>query len=281
MTATQWSVLPARTAPPTRFDSALHYWLANRAGTVEPRTLRTDEELLRLIPRAYLCRDLSTIGPCEMAGILDSLRTRGLAPLSVRRHRSSLSSFFTWCGHAGLQVATPALPEPAGASVTPALIRPFGAAELEAAWEEWSQFSPVLADVLLILARTGLRWSEARALTVADVDGDHLVVNKAASEGGRTRRLPLGQQRRVPLACRIHPIVERLVAGREVDELLLTTALGAQLHRTAVLRRLDWERTGRGRRLHDLRHTAAQLWLDEGVAAATVREWMGPTRLAS
>lgn len=280
MTATQWSALPTDAAAPTRFDSALHYWLANRAATVEPRTLRTDQDLLRLIPRSYLARDLSTINPCDMAGILGCLRARGLSPLSVRRHRSSLSAFFAWCARAGLPVATPALPESEPASVTPAVIRPFSAVELESAWEEWSEFSPVLADVLLILARTGLRWSEARALAVADANGVFLRVNKAASEGGNTRLLPTSQIRRVPLVPRIRPIVDRLVAGREADELLLTTALGSQLHRTAVLRRLNWEQTGRGRRLHDLRHTAARLWLDEGVQPATVREWMGPTRLA-
>lgn len=281
MTASQWSALPAEMPVPTRFDSALYFWLASRAATVEPRTLRTDQELLRLIPRAYLTRELATIGPGELTGILASLQSRGLAELSIRRHRASLSAFFAWCARTGLQVKTAELPEPEPAPVTSAVVCPFTAQELESAWEEWSEFSPVLADVMLILARTGLRWSEARALAVCDVVDDGLAVEKAASEGGRTRDLSGSQRRWVPLIPRIRPIVDRLVAGRDGDEFLLTTALGSQLHRTAVLRRLSWERTGRGRRLNDLRHTAARLWLEEGVEPAVVRDWMGPTRLAA
>lgn len=279
MTATQWSALPTDLSAPSRLDSALHYWLANRAGKVEPRTLRADQDLLRLIPRAYLVRDLSGIGACDVANILAGLRARGLSELSIRRHRASLSAFFAWCARTGLEVATPALPEAEPAAAPTFAIRPFDAAELESAWKEWSEFSPVLADVMLILARTGLRWSEARALTVADVEGAYLLVSRAVSEGGRTRRLPAAQLRRVPLVPRIRPIVERLVAGRDPDELLLTTGLGCQLHRTAVLRRLNWEQTGRGRRLNDLRHTAAQLWLAEGTEPATIRDWMGSTLL--
>jgi len=106
-------------------------------------------------------------------------------------------------------------------------------------------------------------------------------VDKTAHEGGALRRLPATQVRQVPVAARIRPIVERLAAGRDAGELLLTTSLGAPLHRSAVLRRLHWPQTGRGRRLHDLRHTAAYLWLEEGVDPATVRAWLGPHRSAA
>lgn len=169
--------------------------------------------------------------------------------------------------------------EPAGAErsadVVPAVVRPFSAEELEAAWVDWSAYSPVLADVMLVLARTGLRWGEARALTVGDADAELLTVDKSAGEDGRVRSFLPTRVREVPVAARIRPIVERLVAGRDDEELLLTTSLGEPLHRTAVLRRLDWPRTGRGRRLHDLRQTAAHLWLAEGADPADVRCWLG------
>ena len=159
-------------------------------------------------------------------------------------------------------------------------VRPFSATELESAWSEWSGYSPILGDVMLVLARTGLRWSEARVVTVADAEADRLLVDKAASETGSLRRLSGCQVRVVPLALRVRPVVRRLVAGRDGEELLFTTSLGSPLERRAVLRRLNWTETGHGRRLNDLRQTAAALWLAEGVAPSTVREWMGPTRLA-
>jgi integrase len=158
---------------------------------------------------------------------------------------------------------------------------PFTAVELECAWAEWSGYSPVLADVMLMLARTGLRWGEARAVTVADVGGEGLIVDKSAGEGRAAHPLPCSLARIVPLAPRVRPLVRRLAVGRDADELLFTTSLGAPLRRAAVLRRLHWEETGRGRNLDDLRHTAASLWLAEGVAPSVVRDWLGTARLAA
>ncbi|WP_322972667.1 tyrosine-type recombinase/integrase [Cellulomonas fengjieae] len=62
---------------------------------------------------------------------------------------------------------------------------------------------------------------------------------------------------------------------------MLTTAQGAQLHRSAVLRTLHWTTTGGGRRLHDLRHTAACLWLSRGVDPGTVQAWCGHESIAT
>ncbi|MDQ7993748.1 MAG: site-specific integrase [Propionicimonas sp.] len=262
-----------------RLDVLLHSWLAERVATVDAATARTDEDLLRLVPCHYLSRDLDTVSASDITGILAGLSAGSASDGSLQHHRESLSAFFAWCARSGLMVATPAEPAP-DAAAAPAF-RPFTADELEEAWAEWSGFSPVLADVMLVLARTGLRWSEARTITVADTAADGIRVDKTASEGAELRHLPATYVRHVPVAPRIRPIVERLAAGRDAQELLLTTSLGAPLHRGAVLRRLHWSETGRGRRLHDLRHTAAYLWLEEGVDPATVRSWMGPSRVAA
>lgn len=53
------------------------------------------------------------------------------------------------------------------------------------------------------------------------------------------------------------------------------------LHRSAVLRTMRWERTGQGRRIHDLRHTAACLCLARGVDVSTVQSWMGHASIAT
>lgn len=160
-------------------------------------------------------------------------------------------------------------------TVTPAKIHPFTADELEAAWSEWSGYSLVLADVMLVLARTGLRWSEARAVTAADADAERITVSRSAREGRTARSYTAVRVRVVPVAPRVRPIVQRLLAGRDGEELLLATSLGEPLRRAPVLRRLNWPETGRGRRLQDLRHTAASLWLAEGAAPADVRDWLG------
>ncbi len=158
--------------------------------------------------------------------------------------------------------------------------QPFTATELEAAWADWSRYSPVLADVLLVLARTGLRWSEARAVTVADADPERLIVDKSANEGSALRQLGPDQVRWVPVPTRVRPVLRQLLVGRDGRELLFTTSLGCQLSRGHVLRRLNWGVTGRGRSLPDLRRTAESLWLAEGVSPQTVQVWLGPSRLS-
>jgi integrase len=268
----------------SRTDALLHSWLAHRVCTVAPKTVRADQDLLRLVPRTYLKRDPRTLTPADVDGILVAMRARGLSELSIRRHRASLSRFFKWCVEIGVLTRSP-MPRTTtsrgrAAVVVPVRdVRPFGAEELESVWSEWSRHDAVLADVMLVLSRTGLRWSEARALRVDAVEDDTISVDRVAVEGQPLRMLPPSQRRAVRVARRIRPIVGGLVEGKDGDELLLTTSRGAQLHRTAVMRTLAWTETGRGRRLHDLRHTAARVWLEAGVEPTQVQQWMGPTRL--
>ena len=86
---------------------------------------------------------------------------------------------------------------------------------------------------------------------------------------------------RVPLANRVLPIVQRLAEGKKATDLLLTTDSGATLHHGAVIRALQWEKIGQGRRLHDLRHTAACLWPARRVDVGAVKEWMGHESIAT
>lgn len=46
---------------------------------------------------------------------------------------------------------------------------PFSETTLEEVYAEWTAIAPHLADLLLVLAWTGLRWAEARALRFEDV----------------------------------------------------------------------------------------------------------------
>ena len=42
-----------------------------------------------------------------------------------------------------------------------------------------------------------------------------------------------------------------------------------------------WESVAMGRRLHDLRHTAACLWLTRGVDLSTVSAWLGHASIST
>ena len=101
-----------------------------------------------------------------------------------------------------------------------------------------------------------------------------LVVERAEPEGVHVKVTKSGRSRRVPVADRILPIVQKLAQAQSSDSLLFVTQSGHQLH-ASVKRTIGWTTLSQGRRIHDLRHTAACLWLARGVDLATVQSWMG------
>jgi len=260
-------------------------WLLVRRTTVAAKTYRADQDLTRLTPTSLLALHVSAVSGREVARAFEVLLTSGLAESSVVRYRASLSAFFAWCVREKLITANPVIGVrvPKQSAETTEML-PFTEAELEVAHERWATTDQRLADVLLVLGWTGLRWAEARALTVADVmqvPTPGLMVRRSAPEGVGTKSTKGRRSRRVPLANRVLSIVQRLSEGKEPGDLLLTTSRGATLHRSAVLRSVKWATTGQGRRVHDLRHTAACLWLARGVDPGTVQAWMGHESIAT
>ena len=90
-----------------------------------------------------------------------------------------------------------------------------------------------------------------------------------------------GKSRRVPVADRVLPLVLACAEGKGADDLLFTTRTGHQLHASAVKRTVAWSTVALGRRIHDLRHTGACLWLAKGVDPVTVQAWLGHASIAT
>ena len=160
----------------------------------------------------------------------------------------------------------------------------FGEDDLERFWQRAAEKNLRLADLVLLAAWTGLRWSELRAIRVRDVvelPMPMLIVQRAEPEGVATKGTKSGKARRVPVADRVLTIVRELRLRRDQDDLLCVTETGHQLHATAVKRTLRWSKIAEGRRIHDLRHTAACLWLARGVDPVTVQAWMGHASIAT
>lgn len=262
---------------PTR--TVLKEWLAVRKTTVAANTYQADADLVRLMPVSLLGMHVGAVGERELVRSYEALLEAGLSEASVRRYRASLSALFGWAAREKLIPTNPVLVSRVPrSSAHREEMRPFREDELETAWQGWRGHDEHLADVMLFLGWTGLRWGEARALVVGDlleVPSPGLLVSRSAPEGVETKSTKGRRSRRVPLADRVLPMVQAWAKGKGPDELLVTTSRGARLHRTAVLRTLNWVETGKGRRIHDLRHTAACLWLARGVDAGTVQQWLG------
>ena len=161
---------------------------------------------------------------------------------------------------------------------------PFSEGELERFYSRAAGRNQRLADLVLIDGWTGLRWSELRAIRVRDfieLPLPMLVVERAEPEGVKVKTTKSDKTRRVPIADRVLPLVRACAEGRGPDERLFVTESGYRLHATALKRTLAWPTLAEGRRIHDLRHTAACLWLARGVDVVTVQAWMGHASVAT
>jgi integrase len=265
--------------------SLLPGWLEDRKASVSPKTYTSDEAVPRLLPPSVGSLWVSAVTDREVQKVLTDLTRRGYAEASVRRFRASLSSFFAWAVRERLILVNPVLRTRVPRVGRPKVeMYPFTEEDLEQIHQVAVARDQRLADLLLIAAWTGLRWSELRAIRVRDfveVPMPLLVVQRAQPEGVDEKTTKSGRSRRVPVADRVLPIVRELAAGRLGDDRLFVTTTGHVLHASAFKRTLGWAALAQGRRIHDLRHTAACLWLARGVDAATVQAWMGHASIAT
>jgi integrase len=139
--------------------------------------------------------------------------------------------------------------------------------------------------LILLMAYTGLRWGEATALRVCDIDFDRrrVDVRRAFSDVGG--RIVWGtpkshQSRTVPVPRFIAIELAGAVDGKRPDDLIFTMPGGS------VMRMSNWRRAtfvpARSRaglsdrfRVHDLRHTAASLMIQVGYPPKMLQEIMG------
>ncbi len=138
---------------------------------------------------------------------------------------------------------------------------------------------------VLVLGYTGLRWGEATALRVCDIDlaRRRIDVRRAFSDVGG--HVVLGtpkshQSRTVPVPRLLARELSAATTGKHADDLVFTMPGGS------VLRLSNWRRAtflaARARaglsgrfRIHDLRHTAASLMIQAGYPPKMLQEIMG------
>lgn len=143
-------------------------------------------------------------------------------------------------------------------------------------------------DVVPVLALAGLRWGELAGLQVGDrvsVPGPGLRLSRAvlASRGGGALyvdTLKNHRARTVPLVAELVPIIDRWTTGKEPEAWLFAALGGGPLRESNWKRSVGWRaaRAAAGVpdvRVHDLRHTAASLWLAAGADPKVVQRVLG------
>jgi integrase len=144
-----------------------------------------------------------------------------------------------------------------------------------------------LSDVVLILGYTGLRWGELAGLQVGDrvdIPGPGMRVRRAvltAADGTAfVDSAKNHRARTVPLPHRVAEVVRARCEGRSAGAWLFETSVGTPLREENWKRAVRWSQAkqtvGRpGLRVHDLRHSAASIWLGAGVDAKVVQQVLG------
>ena len=108
-----------------------------------------------------------------------------------------------------------------------------------------------------------------------------MVVARSLPQSGRTGKMiertttKSGRSRIVPLLSLALPVVEARLEGLGPEDLLFPASQGGYLHAQNWRRAVRWNETTDGRRPHDLRHTAASLWIAAGVNIKTIVVWLG------
>lgn len=253
-------------------------WLEDRRGVVAEKTLRADQDLLRLLPAWFLGLRVDRVTDAAVDRLLNDL-AKSVGHATLTRLRASLSSYFSSCVRRKIVPSNPVsvvrLPNRQDEAHE---MRPLTELEVEEVAREIAGHSEWCATVVILLSWLGLRWGEFRAVRVEDFvesPTPAVFVRRSHSEGYAEKTTKGRRSRRVPVADRVLPLVQAMAQGKAPHELLFTTPSGGQLHQGTFKRAARWSVTGRGRRLHDLRHTAACLWLARGVDLSTVQAWMG------
>ncbi|WP_370617672.1 tyrosine-type recombinase/integrase [Mumia sp. Pv 4-285] len=275
-------------------------WLADVASsTVRPTTLSRYEQEVRLHVKPALGRiRLDALRPHHIADLYKAKRSE-LSPTSIRRLHAMLRRSLTIAVRWGLISINPAqMVDPP--AMTRTKIHPFSREEAE-------QFRIAaakdrLAARWLIGLLLGLRQGEVLGLTWDDVDldGQSMAVNHALQKidneftlvAPKTKRsarvLPIptvvleSLKRRRSDQLADADLAAQLWQGNELD-LLFTTHVGTPIERSNDYRAFQalLKRAGlRKIRLHDLRHTAASLMLEQGIPARVVMELLGHSQIS-
>ena len=267
-------------------DDVAQEWLASRSA-VKRRTLESDRGVYRLYIRPrWGSRPVTSITAGDVSVWLGELIDRGLARSTVTRALATLRLLM------GFAVADARV----GVNVAAQVKAPTGGhARREGQMltvDELRRLAAACrgryAELVLVLGLQGLRWGELAGLRVGDlvsVPGPGLRVQRAVlgSNGGGqlfVDSVKSHRSRTVPLVPGVVTIVERWSSGKSSDEWLFNAPAGGPMSEPNWKRSIGWTAAltaidRSGLRVHDLRHTAASVWLGSGADPKVVQRVLG------
>lgn len=254
-------------------------FLAVRTSQISAHSHRTDRDNLAALPATLRARPIGSVSEADVLGFLtDQLKTKERS--TVARMGTTLSALFTYAMREKYVAAHPVrgVDLPPGASQKPA-DEWFTAESLAATLVAQRTASAHYATITEWTSLTGLRWSETRALRVADLQDvpfPAVWVRRAQSEGYDEKAPKTAHsERAVPFTNRARQLALEAAAGKDPEAYLFTSPKGRQLRMNLYRRFTRSSMTAPRKRPHTLRHYCASQWLRTGIPINQVAEWLG------
>ena len=261
--------------------------------TCKPSTCKDYEVILRLhVGPVFNQRPVDKITRLEVKDFLLGKVRDGYAPSSVTHFKNAISGVLNRAVEAGILEHNPAKTlgrlyreKPRGEEISP-----FSYEELERLLGTLSRHWPRYYPLVLCLARTGMRFGEAAALTWEDVDFQARAIHVRRGLSRMEVETPKsGKTRVVDMSLQLTETLRELKTSQKREAL----AKGMNTPPTLVFpnqagRHLDiynwrsriWKKALQKaelphRRIHDLRHTYASLRISKGDNLADVSKQLG------
>ena len=222
------------TAGDITLGDLIHQFNKDRRGPVRPHSWDTDETNLRLhVPATLKRRPISSITAGQLETMFNEmLRTHARGTES--RHRDSVSVLFAYAVRHDIirENLVIKVKLPKGSGKPKREIRPFSQTELDRLIRTIRLTHPGAADVVEILARTGIRWGELCSLRVSDIRKDlypTIFVRESESDGYDATDPKSGKPRRIPLDDRSAEILATLTNGLKSTDRLFQNSKGRKL----------------------------------------------------
>lgn len=224
---------------------------------------------------------LASIRPQDVKAYAAKLADRGIARNTVRLAVAPVKALLATAHEEGLLRSNPAAGLRLGRVVAKAPVKQTHALTEEEVVRVLAEVPETYRLLAEFLAQSGLRISEALALTKADVDFGRrrLSVSRRLYEGVLDAPKSRHGVRRVPLSPGLSQRLWKLLATAEDEALVFSDANGKPLDRTSLYRvvRLAGERAGIewpvG--LHTFRHSCASIMFRRGVPKEAIRRLLG------